>query len=58
MSEKRARKLEAAPQDYAHLTLTAGDPKADIGLLAWGAAKGAVLEAVEQLSADCPSPVC
>ena len=52
MSEKRARKLEAAPQDYAHLTLTAGDPKADIGLLAWGAAKGAVLEAVEQLSAD------
>jgi 2-oxoglutarate ferredoxin oxidoreductase subunit alpha len=49
MSEKRARKLEAVPKDYAHLTLVAGDPQADVALLAWGAAKGAVLEAVEVL---------
>jgi 2-oxoglutarate ferredoxin oxidoreductase subunit alpha len=51
MSEKRARKLEAVPRDYARLTLTAGDPKADVALLAWGASKGAVLEAVAQLAA-------
>jgi len=51
MSEKRARKLAAVPRDYAHLTLVAGDPEADVALLAWGAAKGAALEAVEQLAA-------
>jgi len=51
MSEKRSRKLEAVPQEYAHLTLTAGDPKADVAVLAWGAAKGATLEAVERLGA-------
>ena len=51
MSEKRARKLEAVPREYAHLTLVAGDPKADIAVLAWGAAKGAVLEAMDQLAA-------
>jgi 2-oxoglutarate ferredoxin oxidoreductase subunit alpha len=51
MSEKRARKLEIVPREYSHLTLVAGDPKADIGVLAWGAAKGAVLEAVEALGA-------
>jgi len=52
MSEKRARKLRAVPERYARLLLTAGDPKAEIGLLAWGAAKGAVFEAVEQLAGD------
>ena len=51
MSEKRAHKLEAVPQEYAHLTITAGDAKADTAVLAWGASKGAVLEAVEQLGA-------
>ncbi|HTT67698.1 MAG TPA: 2-oxoacid:acceptor oxidoreductase subunit alpha [Gemmatimonadales bacterium] len=51
MSEKRARKLEVVPRDYEHLTLVAGDPKAEVALLAWGAAKGAALEAVEQLAA-------
>ena len=51
MSEKRSRKLEAVPQEYAHLTLTAGDPKADVAVLAWGAAKGATLEAVARLGA-------
>jgi 2-oxoglutarate ferredoxin oxidoreductase subunit alpha len=51
MSEKRARKLESVPRDYAHLTLVAGDPKAEIALLAWGATKGAALEAVDQLAA-------
>jgi 2-oxoglutarate ferredoxin oxidoreductase subunit alpha len=50
MSEKRAMKLRAVPERYAHLLITAGDPKADVALLAWGAAKGAALEAVEQLA--------
>ena len=52
MSEKRAHKLQSVPQKYAHLTLTAGDPKADVAVMAWGAAKGATLEAVERLAAD------
>jgi len=52
MSEKRARKLQPVPDQYAHLTLVAGDPKADVAVVAWGAAKGAVLEAVERLKAD------
>ena len=51
MSEKRARKLEAVTRDYAHLLLLAGDPKAEVALLAWGATKGAALEAVDQLAA-------
>ena len=50
MSEKRAHKLESVPDEYTHLMLTAGDPKADVAVLAWGAAKGAVLEAVAQLA--------
>jgi len=52
MSDKRFRKLADVPECYAHLTLVAGDPHADIGLLAWGASKGAVLEAVEVLGAS------
>jgi len=52
MSDKRFRKLADVPERYAHLTLVAGDPHADIGLLAWGASKGAVLEAVEVLGAS------
>ncbi len=51
MSDKRARKLNGVPQQSAHLTLVAGDPHADVGVLAWGASKGAVLEAVESLGA-------
>jgi len=51
MSEKRARKLEPVIARYRHLMLTAGDPKADVALMAWGAAKGACFEAVEQLAA-------
>jgi 2-oxoglutarate ferredoxin oxidoreductase subunit alpha len=51
MSEKRFKKLAGVPEAYAHLTIVAGDPHADIGLLAWGAAKGAALEAVDTLSA-------
>jgi len=51
MSEKRFRKLASVPDDYAHLTLVAGDEGADIGLLAWGASKGAVLEAMSELRA-------
>jgi 2-oxoglutarate ferredoxin oxidoreductase subunit alpha len=52
MSEKRFRKLKSLPERYAHLLIEAGDPKADIGLLAWGASKGAVLEAIEVLGAS------
>jgi 2-oxoglutarate ferredoxin oxidoreductase subunit alpha len=51
MSEKRYRKLASIPDDYAYLTIVAGAPDADIGLLAWGASKGAVLEAVRDLGA-------
>ncbi len=52
MSDKRYRKLASVPEQYAHLTLVAGDPHADVGILAWGASKGAVLEAVEVLGAS------
>ena len=52
MSEKRAGKLKTVPQRYAHLLLAAGDPHADVALLAWGATKGAAFEAVEQLAAS------
>jgi len=52
MSEKRYKKLAPVPAQYAHLLLTAGDAHADIGLLAWGASKGAVFEAVDVLAAS------
>jgi 2-oxoglutarate ferredoxin oxidoreductase subunit alpha len=52
MSEKRFRKLAGVPEQYAHLTVVAGDPHADIGILAWGASKGAVLEAIDALGAS------
>ena len=51
MSEKRAGKLRVVPARYAHLLLAAGDARADVAVLAWGAAKGAVFEAVEQAAA-------
>jgi 2-oxoglutarate ferredoxin oxidoreductase subunit alpha len=51
MSEKRFRKLASVPEHYAHLTIVAGDERADVGLLAWGASKGAVLEAMAELRA-------
>jgi 2-oxoglutarate ferredoxin oxidoreductase subunit alpha len=51
MSEKRFKKLHGVPEAYGHLTLVAGDAHADVGLLAWGAAKGAVLEAIAELRA-------
>ncbi len=51
MSEKRAGKLRVVPARYAHLLLAAGDPRADVALVAWGAAKGAAFEAVDQLAA-------
>jgi 2-oxoglutarate ferredoxin oxidoreductase subunit alpha len=52
MSEKRFHKLAGVPDQYAHLLITAGDPHADVGIVAWGASKGAVLEAVEVLGAS------
>jgi 2-oxoglutarate ferredoxin oxidoreductase subunit alpha len=52
MTEKRWRKLDSVPDRYAHLTVVFGDPDAEIGIVAWGACKGAVLEAVEQLRAQ------
>jgi len=52
MSEKRYKKLNAVVEQYAHLLVTAGDAHADTGILAWGASKGAVLEAVEVLAAS------
>jgi 2-oxoglutarate ferredoxin oxidoreductase subunit alpha len=51
MSEKRFRKLATVAEEYAHLTIVTGDEHADIGLLAWGASKGAVLEAMSELRA-------
>jgi 2-oxoglutarate ferredoxin oxidoreductase subunit alpha len=51
MSEKRFKKLAGVPDNYAHLTIVAGDERADVGLLAWGASKGAVLEAMSELRA-------
>jgi pyruvate/2-oxoacid:ferredoxin oxidoreductase alpha subunit len=51
MSEKRFRKLASVPEHYARLTLVAGDDHADLGVLAWGASKGAVLEALAELRA-------
>jgi len=52
MTEKRWKKLDAVAERYRHLTLVAGDPDAEIGIMAWGGCKGAVLEAVQQLRAQ------
>jgi 2-oxoglutarate/2-oxoacid ferredoxin oxidoreductase subunit alpha len=52
MTEKRWKKLDTVAAHYPHLTVVAGDPDADVGIMAWGACKGAVLEAVQQLQAQ------
>jgi 2-oxoglutarate ferredoxin oxidoreductase subunit alpha len=52
MTEKRWKKLDAVAEGYRHLTVIAGDPDAEIGIMAWGSCKGAVLEAVQQLQAQ------
>jgi len=52
MSDKRFRKLRSVPEQYAHLLIVEGAPDADVGLLAWGASKGAVLEALDVLAAS------
>ena len=49
MTEKRWQKLDSVADRYEHLTVVTGDPDAEIGIMAWGACKGAVLEAVRQL---------
>ncbi|MEK7667523.1 MAG: 2-oxoacid:acceptor oxidoreductase subunit alpha [Gemmatimonadota bacterium] len=51
MTEKRWKKLDTVTARYGHLTVVAGDPDAELGIMAWGASKGAVLEAVEVLCA-------
>jgi 2-oxoglutarate ferredoxin oxidoreductase subunit alpha len=51
MSEKRWKKLDTVAERYSHLTVVAGDPDAELGIMAWGACKGAVLEAVQVLCA-------
>jgi 2-oxoglutarate ferredoxin oxidoreductase subunit alpha len=51
MSEKRWKKLDTVAERYGRLTVVAGDPDADLGIMAWGACKGAVLEAVQVLCA-------
>ena len=51
MSAKRWKKLDTVAERYRHLTVVAGDPDAELGIMAWGASKGAVLEAVEVLRA-------
>jgi len=49
MSEKRWKKLDGVAERYPHLTVVAGEPDADVGILAWGSCKGAVLEALDAL---------
>ena len=49
MSEKRWKKLDSVAERYRHLTIVAGEPDADVGILAWGSSKGAVLEALGAL---------
>jgi 2-oxoglutarate ferredoxin oxidoreductase subunit alpha len=51
MSEKRWKKLDTVAERYGRLTVVAGDPDAELGIMAWGACKGAVLEAVQVLCA-------
>ncbi len=51
MSDKRFRKLAGVADSYDRLTVVVGDEAADVGIMAWGAAKGAVLEAVADLRA-------
>ncbi len=51
MTAKRWKKLDTVAEHYAHLTVVAGAPDAEIGIMAWGACKGAVLEAVQRLAA-------
>lgn len=49
MTEKRWKKLATVAERYPHLTVVAGERDADVGIMAWGACKGAVLEAVAAL---------
>ncbi len=51
MTEKRWKKLDTVAAHYPHLTVVAGAPDAEIGILAWGSCKGAALEAVAALQA-------
>ena len=51
MTEKRWRKLDTVAERYPHLTVVAGAADADVGIMAWGACKGAVQESVERLCA-------
>lgn len=51
MTEKRWKKLDTVAEHYPHLTVVAGVPDAEIGILAWGSCKGAALEAVAALQA-------
>lgn len=51
MTAKRWKKLDTVAERYPHLTVVAGAPDAEVGIMAWGACKGAVLEAVERLAA-------
>jgi 2-oxoglutarate ferredoxin oxidoreductase subunit alpha len=52
MTEKRWTKLESVAERYPHLTVVAGARDADVGIMAWGTCKGAVLEAVARLEAS------
>ena len=52
MTEKRWTKLDTVAEHYRHLTVVAGSAGAEVGIMAWGACKGAVLEAVARLEAS------
>jgi pyruvate/2-oxoacid:ferredoxin oxidoreductase alpha subunit len=52
MTEKRWTKLDSVAERYRHLTVVAGARDAEVGIMAWGTCKGAVLEAVARLEAS------
>ena len=51
MTEKRWTKLDTVAERYRHLLVVSGAAGAEVGIMAWGACKGAVLEAVTKLEA-------
>jgi 2-oxoglutarate ferredoxin oxidoreductase subunit alpha len=50
MTEKRWTKLDTVAERYRHLMVVSGSAGAEVGIMAWGACKGAVLEAIDALA--------
>jgi 2-oxoglutarate ferredoxin oxidoreductase subunit alpha len=52
LNQKRYRKFDYLRQEYEHLIERYGAENAEIGILTWGSARGAVQEAIEQANSQ------